>query len=87
MQTQHGIAIVGILGTDVKNGMTRLDIDSGQEDSLAASLTGSLDDGIAILRKLLAIQVAMCVDVFQNRKKELGIMITCYDAEVRPYKH
>ena len=66
MQTQHGIAIVGILGTDVEDGMARLDIDGRQKDSLTTSLAGSLYDGIAILRKFLAIQMAMSVYIVDS---------------------
>ena len=52
MQTQHGIAIVGILHTDVKNGVAVLDIDGRQKDCSTACLTGSLHDGITIRSKV-----------------------------------
>ena len=64
MEAKHGTAIVGILGTDIKDGLACGDIDGGQEDSLAASLTGPLHHGVAILCELFAVQVAMGVDEF-----------------------
>ena len=65
MEAKHGTAIVGILGTDIKDGLARGDIDGGQEDGLAASLTGPLHHGVAILCELFAVQVAMGVGEFQ----------------------
>jgi hypothetical protein len=66
MEAKHGTTIVRILGTDIKDGMARGDIDGGQEDGLAASLTGSLHHGVAILCELFAVQVAMGVDIIES---------------------
>jgi hypothetical protein len=65
MQTQHGIAITGVAAAGVDNGMTGLEVDGRQQYSRAASLTGSLYNGIAVCIKLLAVQVAVGVDVRQ----------------------
>ena len=66
MESEHGAAEVGIVGADVEDGMARRLINGGQEDSRAASLAGSLDDGISVLRKLLAVKMAMGVDEIEN---------------------
>jgi hypothetical protein len=55
VQTQHGVAVAGIVGTDVEHSVTRLDVDGGQENPGAASLTGSLYNGITVFSKLLAV--------------------------------
>ena len=66
MEAEHGIAIVGILGTDVKNRQTRSSIDGWQKDGLTTGITGSLHDGIAILSKLFTIQMTMGIYVIEN---------------------
>ena len=65
MQTEHGVAIVGILPAYVGDGMAGLQVDGRQKNRLAASLAGSLDNGIAVSAELLAVQVAVGVDVVQ----------------------
>ena len=67
VQTQHGIAEVGIMLARVEHRLTRSHVDGRQEDARATSLTGSLHDGIAIVVKLFAIQMAMRIDEFQIR--------------------
>ena len=62
MEYEHGTADVGILGADIEDGMARRHINGGQEDSRTASLPGSLDDGISVLRKLLAVKMTMGID-------------------------
>jgi hypothetical protein len=62
MEAKHRIAIPRILGTDVKDGVARGDIDGRQEDGLAASFTSPLYHIGAVLRELLAIQMAMRVN-------------------------
>ena len=62
MQAEHGTAVVGILTADVQDGVTRSDIDGRQENLRTASLTGSLDDGITVCRKFLAIKMTMRVN-------------------------
>ena len=62
MQAEHGTAIVRILGANIKNHVTRRQVDGGQKDGPAACLTGPLDDLVAISGKLFAIQMAMGVD-------------------------
>ena len=66
MKAKHGTAIVGILGTDIKDGLARGDIDGGQENGLTASLTSPLYYGVTILCELFAVQVAMGVDIIDN---------------------
>ena len=66
VEAQHGTAEVGILGTDVKNGMTRGHIDGWQENLRATCLASPTDDFVAISGKLLAVQMAMGVDVIEN---------------------
>ena len=66
MEAKHRIAIPRILGTDVKDGVARGDIDGRQEDGLAASLTGSLDDGITVCCKLLAVKMTMRIYIIEN---------------------
>ena len=66
MQAEHGTTIVGILTADVKDGVTRSDIDGRQENLRTASLTGSLDDGIAVCRKFLAIEMTMGIFIIEN---------------------
>ena len=62
MEAEHGIAKAGILGTDVEDGVTRLQVDGRQEHLSAASLLGSLDNGVAIGSELFTVQMAMGVD-------------------------
>ena len=73
MEAEHGEAVARILCTDVEDGVTRLQVDGWQEDACAASLTGPLDDSVAIVVEFLAIQVAMSVDELQIRNQKLGI--------------
>jgi hypothetical protein len=42
--------------------VARCHIDGGQEDGLTACLAGTLNDFVAILRKLLAIEMAVGID-------------------------
>ena len=65
MQSEHGIAIAWITRTGVEDGVARLQVDGGQEYCLAASLAGSLNDGIAVFIEFLAVKMAMGVDVVQ----------------------
>ena len=51
--------------TGVEDGVARLQVDGGQEYCLAASLAGSLNEGIAVFIEFLAVKMAMGVDVVQ----------------------
>ena len=55
MESEHGIAVGGIAGTDVKDGVACLQVDGRQENLRAASLLGSLYNGIAVGRKLFTV--------------------------------
>jgi hypothetical protein len=46
--------------------LTRGDVNGWQEYLRAASLTGTLNEGITVLRELFAIQMAMGVYVIEN---------------------
>ena len=63
MQTKHGIAVVRICLADVKDGLTRMQIDGRDKDLRAACLTGPLYNGITVGSKFLAVQMAMSVYV------------------------
>ena len=69
VQTEHGVAIVGILAADIEHGMARLEVDGRQKDACAASLAGSLYDGIAVFAELFAIQMTMGIGVVQIRNE------------------
>ena len=55
MESEHGIAVGGIAGTDVKDGVACLQVNGRQENLRAASLLGSLYNGIAVGRKLFTV--------------------------------
>jgi hypothetical protein len=55
VKPQHGVAVAGILTTGFQHGMARRKIDGRQEDGAAASLAGSLYDGVAVVVELLAV--------------------------------
>jgi hypothetical protein len=61
MEAEHWEAIIRILTADIKNRLACGDIDGGQKDAHTACLAGTLNDGIAILSELLAIQMAVGV--------------------------
>ena len=66
MEAEHGTTVVRILTADVENGVARSDINGRQEDGRTASLTGSLDDGVAICCEFFAIEVTVGVYVIEN---------------------
>jgi hypothetical protein len=63
MQPQHGTAKVGITGTGIEYALTRLQVNGRQEHLSTASLSSPLHDSIAVFSKLLAIKMAMGIDV------------------------
>jgi hypothetical protein len=65
MQAEHGVAVARILAADVEYAVARLEVDGGQEDGRTTSLTGSLYDGVAVGIELLAVKMAVGVDVVQ----------------------
>jgi hypothetical protein len=66
MEAEHGVAEAGILSAGVQHGMAGSQVDGGQEDSGAASITGSLYDGVAVGIELFAVQMAVGIDVVQG---------------------
>jgi hypothetical protein len=62
------VAETWVAAADIKHSMARLEVDGGQEDALAACLTGTLHYSIAVGMEFLTFQVAMGIDEFQNEK-------------------
>jgi hypothetical protein len=66
MEAEHGEAVAGIVAAGVEDGVARLQVDGRQEDGLTASLAGSLNNGITVVLKLFAVQMAMGIYVIEN---------------------
>jgi hypothetical protein len=63
MQAQHGAAVVGILPADIEDGATGGNVNGWQQYGPATGLTSPLYHGVAVCGKLLAVQMAMGVDI------------------------
>ena len=62
MKSHHWEAIVWVTLAEVEHGLDALLVDVGQKNVFHASLTGSLDNLLAVFIKLWAVDMTMGVD-------------------------
>ena len=62
MEAEHGIAIVRILTTEVKDGLTRLEVDARHQHLRDTSLSRTGHHFVEVGGELLTIQMTMCID-------------------------
>ena len=63
MEPKHRITIVGIATAYIQNTLTGSKVDGWQEDSRAACLSGPLYHQLAVFIELLAIEMAVGIDI------------------------
>ena len=66
VQSQHGVAHVGVLSAGVHDAATGLQVDGRQEHPAAPGLPGPLDDVGPVGVELLAVQVAVGINIFRH---------------------
>jgi hypothetical protein len=90
METEHGTAVIRILTADVEDGAARGGIDGWQKYCRAASLSGSLDDGVAICCEFFTVEVAVgvyVIHIFIPTGEPSGTVVICCGATIRPCRH